>query len=111
MLATLRNEKRIISQNRPVLWLQWMVVVAAAYLLHFSENRRFATGRLILIAVLFAGTLLLTLSFRWLAKQRWMPLMLAAIDTLAVAAVIYFLGFARNDFYLVFVLVLILAAL
>jgi diguanylate cyclase (GGDEF)-like protein len=88
-----------------------MVVVAAAYLLHFSENRRFATGRLILIAVLFTGTLLLTLSFRWLAKQRWMPLMLAVIDALAVAAVIYFLGFARNDFYLVFVLVLILAAL
>ncbi len=111
MLLTLVNDTNLISKTRHILLLQWMVVIASAYLLHFSENRRFATARLVLTVALLSVTLVLTLLFRRLAARKWMPLLLAILDTLAIVAVIYFVGFARSDFYLVFILVLILAAL
>src|SRR5947209_1920912 len=111
MLPTLRNDTNLISKMRQVLLLQWIVVIAAGYLLHFSDNPYFTTARLVLTVALLVVTLALTLAFRWLAAQKWMPMLLATLDTLAIVAVIYFLGFARSDFYLVFILVLILAAL
>jgi diguanylate cyclase (GGDEF)-like protein len=111
MLPTLKNDTNLISKTRQVLLLQWMVVIAAAYLLHFSDSPYFVTARLVLTVALLVVTLGMTLAFRWLASQRWMPMLLAMLDTLAIVGVIYFLGFARSDFYLVFILVLILAAL
>ncbi|MBI4455746.1 MAG: diguanylate cyclase [Acidobacteria bacterium] len=111
MLQILQIKEQAFPSDRHILELQWMIVVAAVYLLQFSEKQQFAFANLVLTALLLIATGLVTILLGRVGFRRWISIVLATLDTAAIIAVIYFTGFASTDFYLVFILVLILAAI
>ncbi|MBI2822113.1 MAG: sensor domain-containing diguanylate cyclase, partial [Acidobacteria bacterium] len=108
-MTTLYSDRKNIPDSRYVLLLQWMIVVTAVYLLQFPARQYFGPVRLAFAVLLVGGTVLLTLVFRLPVVRQWVPIALAMLNMLAILAVVYFTGFTGTDFYLVFILVLLLA--
>jgi diguanylate cyclase (GGDEF)-like protein len=102
----------IIEKRKHVLWLQWLLVVAIAYLLYFGGFAQTASPFAVLALIgvnagLNASLLLLPSTY---FHSRIFDSVLFFSNLVMVSLAIYLTGQSDSDFYLFFFLVLMMAA-
>lgn len=101
-----------IDKRRHVLWLQWLLVIAVAYLLDSNDPqpRYIFTTIDAIILLSIAANLPLFFIPRRIFEETALDYLLVFCDILFVSLAIYFTGQATSEFYLFFFVILIMAA-
>ncbi|MDA2930222.1 diguanylate cyclase [Acidobacteria bacterium AH-259-O06] len=102
----------LIEKRKHVLWLQWLLVVAIAYLLYFGGLAETSSPLAILTLIILNAGLNIGLFFlptKYFHRSIFDSI-LVVLNILMIALAIYLTGQATSDFYLFFFIILMMAA-
>lgn len=97
-------------QHKHILWVRWLLIIATTYLIYFNEPALTNLDRAAILFYISTNVVLMLLPERILATP-WFYYVVVPVDTLFVAGSIYMAGAAATDFYLVFFLIIMIAAM
>ena len=102
----------LLDKRKHVLWLQWLLVVAIAYLLYFNESTQIPNPAAVLALILLNGSLNVGLFFlpARLFDRAAFDYTLVFLNIGMVSLAIYLSGQEISDFYLFFFVILMMAA-
>lgn len=102
--------EQVEIQRKHVLWTRWLLIVATSYLLLFSADDPYDLTEKLIIAYILSNIAMMLLPERLFIHPLFYYFVVPS-DTIYVGLALYLSGAASTDFYLMFFLVVIIAAI
>jgi diguanylate cyclase (GGDEF)-like protein/PAS domain S-box-containing protein len=109
-LVPLRERDRHL-QYKYILWVRWLLIIATSYLLYFAAPKAVFGIATALIFVHIASNIALSLAPQRIVTSSSFYLCIVPADTAFIALALWLTKSAETDFYLVFFLVVVIAAI
>jgi diguanylate cyclase (GGDEF)-like protein len=98
-------------QYKYILWVRWLLIIAASYLLYYGAPKAAFGIATVLIGIHIASNLALGLAPQRIVASSWFYLCIVPADAAFITMALWLTKSAGTDFYLIFFLVVIVAAI